>query len=286
MVGTAPTKQGVLCVFLTMLQALVTTVTPAAIERASVMFSDVGVNMMNPIAVSLAESGNIIALDAGRRSLVVASVEDGTWVSSRSLLNGVPYSHVLCDTHDTVIVSYTSGNVMDTVSIGGDSGELYPQLNGTLSDHPDVIISDMTANTECSLIYVLDGVNKKIFEIRDVGGGRMQLHGPWMASLQELSEPTSILLFVGELFLADWAQGSIYVMHVGEHPSDSHAQNQSFSLLAGTKSQEMMADTNDTHVARLSGPTQMSAYQVITVIQSPLCNASFSRDFVRFTSPV
>lgn len=197
--------------------------------------------------------GNLVAIDSQLKRMIVGNGETGIVYYERAVATGIPYSIVTCPSRGASIVSYAQSKIIDTLS--NSPGTLVTGLNykNKLIPYGDVIISDLAANGDCSLLYILDGVNKVLYVADEQ---KTTEPARFFMSLVKLSQPTSVLLSVDThtLFVADWERAEILEMAVNAVPRVLHR-------LAGDGAQNPIKDKTSTQPATLSGPTQLAHYK-------------------------
>lgn len=211
-----------------------------------------------PTDVAFVGNSTLLALDKTHDVVIFADATYGHTLYTEHTPHPAPYAHVQCRQDGVVLVSYARGAPVDTFSTRvSRSGLAWPASLHTLftdAGHGDTLISDMTANPDCSILYILDGVHKQLFVVR-VGayGARLSVLAMEEPGMSALVAPTAVQLLDGdeELLIADWGGGAIYSVHL-------HLPLPRLQVLAGTGTRDVMVDGDSNTPAALGGPTKMA----------------------------
>lgn len=244
-----------------------------AIKSIHTVTANSNLQSENPFSLSSTPDGMIVALDSADKVMVVGNGVDGTMQYERPFAHGTPYSQIFCPKQNAVIVSYARSHLLNVFAIDDDGESTGLDFSNAFASFPHVIISDMTANKNCDTLYVLDGVNKLIYSV--ISKGRTQPF--FLLTNSNIITPTSILFSETEkkIFLADWGGASIYAISGISDPSKT------LTRLAGDGTPRLIRDSNDTHSATLSGPTQLALYKpgvaILFTDRNPVLNTSAVR---------
>jgi hypothetical protein len=220
------------------------------IESVSFSSQVLAINTQMPLALKL-EKNSLVGVDAIRKSLLFTSLPSGTLQAESPLSLDTPYSHSVCPARNATIVSFARRPVIQTVYTPSASVATAVDFSQAFQTDQDVLISDIAAAADCSVAYVLDGVQKKIFIVR--AGQDEEL----FVSVGLLVEPTGLYFWEEgeELFIADWGGGAIYSVSV------AFASPRVLHRVAGSGLQGMIVDTSEEVDAVLSGPTQFGGFE-------------------------
>ena len=225
----------------------------SSLDKVEGQIDDSSLIVSYPMSIGKDSEGNVIALDSQLKRMIVGDGETGSVYYERAVATGIPYSIVTCPSRGASIVSYAQSKIIDTLS--NSPGTLVTGLDykKKLIPYGDVIISDLAANEDCSLLYILDGVNKVLYVADEQ---KTTEPARFFMSLVKLSQPTSVLLSVDThtIFVADWERAEILEMAVNAVPRVLHR-------LVGDGAQHPIKDKTSTQPATLSGPTQLAHYK-------------------------
>jgi hypothetical protein len=200
-----------------------------------------------PVTLEVAQHGSLVVVDPKQKKLLVSNSQTGALQIESSTGLDTPYAHTQCKGVNTTLVSFARRAVIQAIS------EMGPQLDFTsaFAADPRALVSDMAAAADCSVVYVLDGVQKKIFVVRPSQPAEL------FVTMAILVEPVGLhfLEKTQELLIADWGGGAIYSVSV------AFASTRLLRRVAGTGAQGLIADTAGSSAAVLSGPTQFSDFE-------------------------
>lgn len=221
-----------------------------------------------PIAVAVPRSGGVAVLDMEQATL--ASKANDSTASQTTLVHRAPYCQVQC--LHAVLVSYVHNA---TIGVFAHSAEAaVPDYSSAFLGYArgSVLISDICAAEEsCAMLYILDGVHKKIYTLRPGEEATLFMD---MAGTEVVS-PTSIQVTRdgGTLVLADWGGASIYTVALS-------APTPVLARAAGSGVPQKLVDGVGP-AATLSGPTQLALYRgslgVLFTDRNPALNTSAVR---------
>lgn len=167
---------------------------------------------------------------------------------------------------------------IDTLSVAENTGTAaLSELNFTqaFALEPGVVISDMAAaDAVCSVIYILDGVHKRIYAARSGVAATLFL----ALDGEQFVAPTALLLSRdgSEIFVADWAGASIFSVAL-----DTESVSRLVRLVGdGVPRQLRDSDAQNQVAPQLSGPTQLALYGdtgVLFTDRHPVLNTSAVR---------
>jgi hypothetical protein len=200
-----------------------------------------------PVTLEVAQHGLLVVVDPKQKKLLVANSETGALQDESSTGLETPYAYTQCKALNTTLVSFARRAVIQPLS---DTVSEF-DFSGAFAADPRALVSDMAAAADCSIVYVLDGVQKKIFVVRPSQSAEL------FVTMGILVEPVGLhfLEDTQELLVADWGGGSIYSVSV------AFASTRLLRRVAGTGAQGLIADTTESSAAVLSGPTQFSDFE-------------------------
>jgi hypothetical protein len=245
------------------------TVSYPKIKSASFSSHVLVTNSQMPLALEMGKN-SLVLVDPTRQSLLFTSPQSGGQQRESLLDTETPYSHSVCTARNVTIISFARRPVIHTIHVTGGPISPVVDFSRAFQTNQQALISDMAAATDCSVVYVLDGVHKKIFIVRPGQGEELFM------TMTLLVEPTGLYLWqeAEELFIADWGGGSIYSVSV------AFASPRVLRRVAGSGSQGFMVDTWAGAAAVLSGPTQFSGFEkgkILFTDRNPWLNTSAVR---------
>eukprot|EP00961_Rhodomonas_salina_P154294 2078339-Rhodomonas_salina.2 len=234
--------------------SLVAAKTYPAIQSIHVQTGDSALDITKPLALGVDSMGGLVIVDSFEREVVIGFPGNGSITGTRPVVRGTPYSQAVCAVQQVAFISYARIAIIDTVPLAVGKGTGAFDYSAAMSPFPGTFISDITISSDCATMYILDGVNRNIYIATPSSAAILLVP---TAVLATLAAPTSILLSHQEthLFIADWERATIYSLSIPATPEST------LHILIGDSRQHLIHDTNTTHAASLSGPTQLALFR-------------------------